>query len=190
MQKFSKYTKEQNEPYQEATYTPVWENGDQRVVNFEGWNIFVEADKVCCIPYLQEYGCILLRLEPVPSYKLRNKAEQHLTCMSETIGHGETTLECLKRGLVEEFGIKLNDNCDVEFDTPFFQFKGGNTQVNCCLVPLMEHQYTDVAIKGDGSNEETASKMVKVDIKNLRALKPADLTTMYLINKMQMFLKP
>ena len=182
-------TKEQQEEV-EKNYTPVWEEGSQRVVNYEGWNIFVEPDKVCCLPFLQEYNSILLRVEPVPSYKLRNPEQSDfLTCMSETMKDNESPEQTLRRGLIEEFGIKLDNSYKVEFDGELYQFKGGDTKVHICLIPLMEHDYLDVPILTDGSKEEKNSKIVKVDLKYLNSLKPSDLTTAFLINKLKLYLK-
>jgi hypothetical protein len=189
MQKFTKISKEKEEIY-EKNYTPVWEKGSQRVVDYEGWSVFVEADKVCCLPFLQEYNSILLRLEPIPSYKLRNQDQtEFLTCFSETIEPGETVEEALRRGLVEEMGIKLNSACQVDIERGLYQFKGGDTMAHTCLLPLMEHDYLDVPILTDGSIEEKKSKIVKVDLKYLATLMPADITTAYLINKLRLHLK-
>lgn len=189
MQKFTKYTKKVEEDF-DKNYALLWEKGSQKVVEYEGWNVFVENDKVCCLPYLQEYNSILLRLEPIPSYKLRHQdQDMFLTCMSETIKDGESVEDCLRRGLQEEFGIKLNKDCDINLETDLFQFKGGNTQAHICLLPLMEHNYLDVPIIGDGSTEEKKAKTVKIDMKYLNSLKVADLTTAYLINKLKLFLK-
>ena len=189
MQKFTKISKDKQEVY-EKNYTPVWEKGSQKVVNYENWNIFVENDKVCCLPYLEEYNCVLLRLEPVPSYKLRNQdTNEFLTCFSETMEPGESVEDTLRRGLIEEMGIKLNTACTPEIERPLYQFKGGDTMAHLCLLPLMEHDYLDVPILTDGSEEEKKSKIVKVDLKYLNTLIPADLTTVYLINKLKMYLK-
>ena len=156
--------------------------------SLNGWSMLEEKDNVCCIPIFIEKNKIFLRKETVPSYNKRDSQEYHLTVISGTIETDETPDMTLRRELVEEAGIVLNDNYKINFLDCLFKSKSGTAKMFIALIPLSESDYSETYIKGDGSKEEKNSQTVSIDIKFINSLFPADLVTRLLLLETKSYL--
>jgi hypothetical protein len=166
----------------------VYSNDHIKLVNFEDWTVIKSPNAVVCIPYLVETNQIVLRHEYVPTYKMADGQDYHITIISGTIENEETPERALFRELEEEAGIVINPDYHVEFMKPLFMSKGNTAKFFPCIVQLTEKDYHEVVAKGDGSKVENMSKSVKVDAKYLNSINPSDLITEYMLLQMKNYL--
>lgn len=184
-----KFTKLKPKPeFKEDKEEILFSNKYIKVVNFEDWTVVKESDFVVCIPYLIETNQIILRHEYIPTFKMVDGQEYHVTVLSGTIERGESPETTLLRELEEEAGIVLDPNYKIEFLKPLFVSKGNASKYYPCLLQLTETQYQEVIAKGDGSKAEKMSKSVKVDTKYLNNINSSDLITEYMVDKMKEYL--
>ncbi len=187
MEKFSKIRpkNEFNEPDEEVVY----QDEKLKVVKFENWSVIKEKDCIVCIPYLIESNQMILRYEYIPTFKYVDGQEYHATLVCGGIEIGETPKMALLRELEEEAGIVLREDFTIEEELkPLFISKGHTNKYYPFILPLNERDYHEVIAKGDGSEEESKSKSVKVDIKYINSVNSSDLITDYMLMKLKEYL--
>ena len=187
MEKFSKWEKEEDtQQYDDDKI--LYENDVLKVREIEEWSVIEESDSVICIPFLTEENKFIIRQEYVPTYKWVNGREQHLTVLSGTMESGEEPKDTLRRELVEEAGIKLNESYTITFEDPIFFSKGNTARYHYCILSLAKNEYTEVAATTDGSKSELQSKAIKVDAKYIKDLKASDTITELMLMKLKDYL--
>lgn len=184
MEKFSKVKAEEVRPEEKVLYSDDY----TKLVEFEGWAVLEEPDNVVCIPFLVEYNQFIIRQEYIPSYKLDEGREFHITVLSGGIEDNESPEQALRRELEEEAGLVLRENFEMTFDRPIYKFKGSSSKYHVCILPLTESDYHEVIPGGDGSKAEDASKSVKVSLKHINAIIPADTITELMMFKLKNYL--
>jgi len=159
-----------------------------KVLQFEEWAIIDKRDFVICIPYLMEENKLIIREEYIPSYKYKEGQQMHLACVGGGIEKGETPEEALIRELQEEAGIVLRDGVRIEFDKPLFVSKESTQKFYPCILPLMQKDYDEMTIYGDGSLLEKMSNTSKVEKRYINSLLPSDVITEMMLIKLRSFL--
>lgn len=186
MKKFSKLNyKIYNNKEEKLDKITLYKDDYFKIVNYEDWNIVVESDHVVIIPYLIESNEIIIRYEYIPSYKLEDGTEYHITVISGTIEKGEEPKNTVIRELEEEAGIVLRGDYQLDSLKPLFKNKGTTSKYYPYIINLSESDYDEVIPKGDGSLAEKLSKCVKINVKNLNSLDTSDLITDYMILKLK-----
>lgn len=186
MEKFSKL--KINSGFEEDKEKVLFDGDYLKVVDFEGSKILKEKDTVICIPYLIEENKIILRHEYVPSYKMADGEDYHMTVISGGIEIGETPEKALYRELEEEAGIVVRTGYKPEALKPLFIFKTSSNKYYPYLLSLTGTDFQETMAKGDGSNLEKKSKSVKVDVKFLKSINASDLITEYMISKIKKYI--
>ena len=187
MEKFSKLRPKNdfNEPDEDIVY----QDEKLKVVKFENWSVIKEKDCIVCIPYLIESNQMVLRYEYIPTFKYVDGQEYHATLVCGGIETGETPKMALLRELEEEAGIVLREDFTIEEELkPLFISKGHTNKYYPFILPLNERDYHEVIAKGDGSEEESKSKSVKVDLKYINSVNSSDLITDYMLMKLKEYL--
>ena len=187
MEKFSKLRPKNdfNEPDEDIVY----QDDKLKIVKFEDWSIIKEKDCIVCIPYLIESNQMVLRYEYIPTFKYVDGQEYHATLVCGGIETGESPKMALLRELEEEAGIVLREDFTIEEELkPLFISKGHTNKYYPFILPLNERDYHEVIAKGDGSEEESKSKSVKVDIKYINSVNSSDLITDYMLMKLKEYL--
>lgn len=159
-----------------------------KIKKVEDWTVLLESDSVCMIPILMSERKILVRNEYVPSYKYRDGGDYYLTAISGTIEKFEDVDETIRRELVEEAGVKLNETYKIDILGSLFKSKTGSSKFHYCIIPLYSNEYTDVYATTDGSRTEALSKTVKVDFSYINKLSPSDTITKLLLDEVKKFL--
>lgn len=178
-----KYTKILKKESKEKNNTPEYLFNTKyiKIKQVEDWTVLIEDDSICVIPILVNENKILLRTEYIPSYKERDGSDYHLTCISGTVEKFEDYDETIRRELVEEAGIKLNDSYKISNITSVFKSKTGSSKFHYCILPLFKNEYTEVVATTDGSRTEALSKTVMVDAQNINRLNVSDTITKLLL---------
>jgi 8-oxo-dGTP pyrophosphatase MutT (NUDIX family) len=187
LEKFSKLRPKNdfNEPDEDIVY----QDDKLKIVKFEDWSIIKEKDCIVCIPYLIESNQMVLRYEYIPTFKYVDGQEYHATLVCGGIETGESPKMALLRELEEEAGIVLREDFTIEEELkPLFISKGHTNKYYPFILPLNERDYHEVIAKGDGSEEESKSKSVKVDIKYINSVNSSDLITDYMLMKLKEYL--
>jgi 8-oxo-dGTP pyrophosphatase MutT (NUDIX family) len=187
VEKFSKLRPKNdfNEPDEDIVY----QDDKLKIVKFEDWSIIKEKDCIVCIPYLIESNQMVLRYEYIPTFLLIDGQEYHATLVCGGIETGETPKMALLRELEEEAGIVLREDFTIEEELkPLFISKGHTNKYYPFILPLNERDYHEVIAKGDGSEEESKSKSVKVDVKYINSVNSSDLITDYMLMKLKEYL--
>ena len=166
----------------------LFSNKYMKVINYEDWTVIKESDFVVCIPYLIDSNQMILRHEYIPTFKMVDGQEFHITVLSGGIEKGETPERAILRELEEEAGIVVDPDFKVEFMKPLFISKGNASKYYPCIIQLTERQYHEVIAKGDGSEAEKKSQSVKVDVKYLNSVNASDVITEYMILKLKEYL--
>jgi len=169
MEKFSKW-EESDEVEANEDDKILFENDILKVREIEGWSVIEESDSVVCIPYFIEENKFIIRQESIPTYKWVDGKSYHLTVLSGTIEEGESPEETLRRELVEEAGIQLNESYTIELEEPLFVSKGHASKYHYCILPLANGEYTEVSAVTDGTKEELVTEdhaRAKEELKNL-----------------------
>ena len=166
----------------------LFSNKYMKVINYEDWTVIKESDFVVCIPYLIDSNQMILRHEYIPTFKMVDGQEFHITVLSGGIEEGETPERAILRELEEEAGIVVDPDFKVEFMKPLFISKGNASKYYPCIIQLTERQYHEVIAKGDGSEAEKKSQSVKVDVKYLNSVNASDVITEYMILKLKEYL--
>jgi 8-oxo-dGTP pyrophosphatase MutT (NUDIX family) len=159
-----------------------------KVINYEDWTVIKESDFVVCIPYLIDSNQIILRHEYIPTFKMVDGQEFHVTVLSGGVEIGETPERAILRELEEEAGVVVDPEYKIEFMKPLFISKGNASKYYPCIIQLTERQYHEVIAKGDGSVAEKKSQSVKVDAKYLNSINASDVITEYMILKLKEYL--
>ena len=186
MKKFTKILKEEIKSVEpEVKY-----DGYLKVISYEEYEFVVENDVVVIIPYFEDDATILLRHEPIPTYKYRYKDNNdyknithYLTVVSGTVEKGETLKNTIRRELYEETGVVLSDLYDFNIDNDLFMSKGNSAKYYTCFLKIKNHDYRLTKAPGDGSENEKNSKTLKINISDLGAIKTHDLITEYMLTK-------
>ena len=178
-----KFTKLQQEPQGPALdQTVQWDGGHMQILKVEEWDVLQEKDMVIALPYITAYNQIMVRAEHVPPYTLRNPGQsKFMTVMSGQVEDGEEPLDALRRELTEECGIVLRDAYQPDKVAELMVFKGGTAKYHIYILPLKERDYTQVPIKGDGTQSEARSSCVYVPINKFKGLKAVDVVTAYVL---------
>ena len=108
---------------------------------------------------------------------LRRSATQLLTVIEKH----ETPEEALKRGLALEFGLKLNETVKPEILAPIFLNKGNTASYHICILPLMEHDYTDFVPTGAQQLDMKANNVI-IQLSELKNIVIYDLITRYTVD--------
>jgi 8-oxo-dGTP pyrophosphatase MutT (NUDIX family) len=186
MEKFTKL-----KPKTEFTETKddiLFSNKYMKVINYEDWTIIKESDFVVCIPYLIDSNQIILRHEYIPTFKMVDGQEFHITVLSGGIELGESPERAILRELEEEAGIVVSPEYKIEFMKPLFVSKGNASKYHPCIIQLTERDYHEVIAKGDGSEAEKKSQSVKIDAKYINSINSSDLITEYMVQQMKSYL--
>jgi len=185
-----KFTKIQNKELTEDKIDKniLFENDWLKIKDIDSYVYLEESDNVCIIPFFIEQNRFFLRQEIVPSYKVKDNANFHLTCISGTIEKDENIEDCIKRELIEEAGISLKENYKVIVLDSLFKSKTCSSKFIYAILPISEYEYTTVPIKGDGSILEKKSKTIAVDVKNINRLQISDTITKLLIFELKKYL--
>ena len=85
----------------------LYDGGHLSVINYEDWTVIKEPDFVVCIIYLIEENQFILRHEYIPTFKMVDGQEYHMTVLSGTMKQGETPEKTLLREIEEEAGIVI-----------------------------------------------------------------------------------
>lgn len=187
MEKFSKWEKEEDtQQYDDDKI--LFENDVLKIREIDGWTAVEESDGVVCIPYFIEENKFIIRQENVPTYKWVNGKDYHLTVLSGTIEEGEKPEETLRRELVEEAGIQLNESYKIELEEPLFVSKGNTNRFYYCILPLAKGEYTEVSATTDGTKQEMQSKSIKVSGSNVKNLKSSDIVTELMLMKLKEYM--
>lgn len=187
MDKFTKL-KPNSEPKQSKKVKTLYKDDYVQLVNYDNWSILQGKDCVICIPYLIEENKFIIRQEYIPSYKISDGQEMHLSCVGGEIEEGESPEESLLREIQEEAGLVIRDGYNLELERPLFFSKSSSIKCYYCIVPLTENDYHEVVIKGDGSKTENMSQTAKIDIKYLGSLTTSDITTEFMLTKFKEYL--
>ena len=166
----------------------LFSNKYMKVINYEDWTVIKESDFVVCIPYLIDSNQMILRHEYIPTFKMVDGQEFHITVLSGGIEKGETPERAILRELEEEAGVVVDPEYKIEFMKPLFISKGNASKYYPCIIQLTERQYHEVIAKGDGSEAEKKSQSVKVDVKYLNSVNASDVITEYMILKLKDYL--
>jgi 8-oxo-dGTP pyrophosphatase MutT (NUDIX family) len=175
MEKFSIYSQQLDKPAEDSY---LFDGEYLKIKEIDGWEAVVENDCMVVIPYLIDNKEIILRKEVIPPFQHVDKKEFFLTIISGTIEQGESVEKTLFRELEEEAGIRLNTSYTgyKKWNELFFS-KGNTAKCHIYFVPLHSNDFTTVYPKGDGTDSEQKSTSVRIDIKYLDSLTPADLAT-------------
>lgn len=187
MEKFSKI---QSKPRvkEEIKDEISFQNDYLKVVTKDNWSWVEEADNVCCIPVFIEDNSMFIRQEVIPPFTSRDSQEFYLTVISGTIEEGEKPEETMRRELIEEAGLVLNQNYKIKIIDTLYKNKGTTSKIYYAIIPLSKGDYYEVAAKGDGSKEEKASRTVKVDLKFINSLQVSDLISKLLLLEVKNFM--
>jgi len=186
MEKFSKL-KDKNEIKPDKDNV-LFDGGHLSVVEYEDWSVIKEPDFVVCIIYLIEEEQFLLRHEYIPTFKMVDGQEYHMTVLSGTMKEGETPEKSLLREIEEEAGIVIRPDFKIEFSKPLFLSKGHASKYHPTIITLTERDYHEVISKGDGSKAEKMSQSVKLDKKYINSINASDLITEYMMLKFKEYL--
>jgi 8-oxo-dGTP pyrophosphatase MutT (NUDIX family) len=177
MQKFSKI--EQNIAENNID-TTVFKSDRFKIVKQDGWEFNDQPeDYVVAIVYLSNHMELIFRLEPVPSYKSREKDfDRFLTVLSGTRTFSEEIEECLFREIYEETGLVISKAyTSHQFLQSLFVSKAGTPKYHIYWVPLLDSEYRLEKAPGDGSIHEANSTSFRINISQINSLKPVDTIT-------------
>lgn len=168
---------------QSTTQQPesVYKSDYRNLVKIDGWEVDLELnDRAVVLVHFIEQNVILLRREPVPSFEHVTGEREHLVMVGGRINDDETPEEAMFRELFEETGIIVKTNYDnhVKWAELFYD-KGSTEKCHLYYVPLSQYQYEERPAPTDGSKHEAESQNVKVSIRHINALRPADMVTAY-----------
>lgn len=178
MEKWSKIKPESDRIKKNNT---LFSNDYMDIVEYEGWTITKEPDMIICIPYFIEENRFLIRREWIPTFKMVDGQEDHITVLSGTVESGESIERALYRELEEEAGIVLRPDFKLEFLKPLFVSKGNTAKYHPIILTLTERDYHEVIPKGDGSKAEKKSESLKIDVKYAPSINASDLITEYML---------
>lgn len=166
----------------------LYDGGHLSVINYEDWSVIKEPDFVVCIIYLIEENQFILRHEYIPTFKMVDGQEYHMTVLSGTMKEGETPEKTLLREIEEEAGIVIRPDFKIEFMKPLFISKGHSSKYHPALITLTERDYHEILPPTDGTRVEKLSRTVKIDTKFVKSINSSDLITEYMINQFQNYL--
>jgi 8-oxo-dGTP pyrophosphatase MutT (NUDIX family) len=171
----------------------LYDDKYMKVIKYEDWSVIDDKDVVVCIPYLIESNQIVLRQEYIPSFKLKDGQEYHISLVGGSVEMGETLDECLLRELQEESGIVLRDNFKIEFMKPLFKTKSHSAKFHPCILTLTENDYHEIKINDPDNklnikNGNKLNTVIKVDLKYLNSLNASDVITEYMILEFKKYL--
>lgn len=183
MEKFSSIEKDRDRKFDNPE--TAWKGNYISVVKLSNnYEAVREKDMAIVLPYLVERNSVILRYEVVPPYEAKYPTtEKFITIVSGGIEDGEDANATIRRELVEECGIKLDDSVNLEISKPLFVSKGNMATYSVCILPLMEHQYDIVRPTGDGSKNEALSNSIHVPVSSLSNIRCYDLITKYMLDK-------
>lgn len=184
-----KFTKIQNIEKTQAKKEKdvLFKNDWLEIKDKDGYVYLEEADNVCIIPYFIEKNIFYLRQEVIPSYKVKDNSDYHLTCISGTIEKEESPSEAIRRELMEEAGIVLKPSYKITVIDSVYKSKTCSSSFIYTLIPLNEYEYDIIPIKGDGSKLEKKSKTIAIDIKSINKLSPSDTITKLLLFELKKY---
>ncbi len=184
MEKFSKLEHKDKIHIEKEDYLY---DGYLKIKSKDGYEYVYEKDCAIAMVHLLDFNEILLRKEYIPTFNDKHPNQEFfLTSISGTIETNETPIQTIRRELVEEAGILLNTQFnDIESWGEYFTNKGNASKFYLYYIPLRINDFQKVNAVGDGTIAESKSKSVRVDIKYLNSLKPSDLVTALLIEKMK-----
>jgi len=153
-----------------------------KVSNVYGNNIIDEKDQIIVLPYLKELNNILLKYQSIPAYETKqpeiDKYAQALTCK---VNSEYTINENIKRACINDFGIKIDDNFQLDVLSPIFLYPNSNVRFYICILPLMEYDYEQVLPEED-KKQLMKSKNISVNINELNNVIFYELISRYVID--------
>jgi len=158
-------------------------SSDLQILDINGSKCIKHSDTIYCIPYLVEQNAILLRYESIPAFELtRPEIDKYLNVMSTNLEYNETSQESLKRGLLQQFGLELSENKNIEVSNPIFINKIDASKIYFCILPLMEYDYTQIEPTEVEKLEMNATNVL-VNIQSFNNIIVYDLMSIHLLEQ-------
>lgn len=179
MDKFSNYIK--NSKVIEKTEDILFQKGDYKLREAEGWVYMDEPDMVIAIPYIVDENEIILRYEYIPTYKVRDNKDNYLTVLSGSLKKGEKHLDCLFREIQEETGMAIRPNVEVKLLGDLFVSKGCKAKYHIYFIEVYNSDFEQLDAVGDGSEAEEKSQTIRIPVSHITQLKCEDTITAFCV---------
>jgi len=185
MEKFTRIDKKEKKKIQpESKYV----GKDINIIEYDNWDIIIGKDKIAILPYLKDEGFILLRYENIPAYQYKyQKIEKYknvtnfLNIIKGDINKNETPQQAIRRILVNDCGLILNQNFPITIDKVLFKDEKNTGQY---YISLIELNYNDFR-QGPLKKSEEEKRVIKLSLGDIDNIKTFDLITDYLFLKLR-----
>ena len=161
---------------------------DIDIIEFKDWDIILGKDKVAILPYLKDDGYILMRYENIPTYQYKFKntegykdVENFLSIIKGDIEKNETPTQSVRRILIEDCGLVLNQNYPITIDKNLFKDEKNTGQYHIALIELNYNDFRQGPLK----KSEEDNRVIKLSLGELDDIKTFDLITDYLLLKLR-----
>ncbi len=178
MKKFTKIEEQQNTG--PAGEKSLYKSDYFNIVEKDGWQFDAcPNDYVIAIIYLANHMELVFRLETVVPFKQKHpEFDRFVTTVSGTKEIDESFEECLFREIYEETGIVISKSYnDYQLIHSLFISKGTTCKFHFYWVPITDSDYRLEKAPGDGSNFEANATAFRINLGQLKTLKPVDMTT-------------
>lgn len=185
MQKFTRMDKKERKKTEPET---KYQGKDINIIEYKDWDIITGKDKIAVLPYLKDEGYILLRYENIPTYHYKYKEQEgyknvfnFLSIIKGDIEKNETPTQSIRRILLEECGLVLNQNYPITVDKKLFKDEKNTGQYNISLIELNYNDFRQGPLKKSQEEE----RVIKLSIGEIDDIKTFDLITDYLLLKLR-----